>query len=59
MITTATDVNRKFSVDTWATENGYALSDLKAAKAVSAAILEGSVPLKSDFPYPGQSCPRG
>ena len=57
VITTATDVNRKFSVDTWATENGYALSDLKAAKAVSAAILEGPVPLKSDFPIRGKLPP--
>lgn len=54
VITTATDVNQKFSVDTWATENGYVLSDLKAAKAVSAAILEGPVPLKSDFPIRGK-----
>ena len=57
VITTATDVNRKFSVDTWATENGCALSDLKAAKAVSAAILESPVPLKSDFPIRGKLPP--
>ncbi len=50
VITTATDVNRRFSVDTWATENGYALSSMAAAKAVSAAILEGDVPFLSSLP---------
>ena len=52
-VTTATDVNGKFSVDAWASERGLFLSDMKAAKAVSAAILEGPVPLKSDFPVRG------
>lgn len=50
VITTATDINGKFSVDAWAARNGYAIGSMKAAKAVSAAILEGNVPLKSDFP---------
>ena len=58
VITTATDINRKFSVDTWATENGCAISSMKLAKAVSAAILEGDIPLKSDFPISG-SLPSG
>ncbi|MGM9659092.1 MAG: cobalt-precorrin 5A hydrolase [Faecousia sp.] len=58
VITTATDINRKFSVDTWATENGCAISSMKLAKAVSAAILEGNIPLKSDFPISG-SLPSG
>ncbi|MCI7638938.1 MAG: cobalt-precorrin 5A hydrolase [Clostridiales bacterium] len=58
VITTATDINRKFSVDTWATENGCAISSMKLAKAVSAAILEGDIPLKSDFPITG-SLPNG
>lgn len=53
VITTATDINRKFSVDTWATENGCAISSMKLAKAVSAAILERDIPLKSDFPITG------
>ena len=57
VVTTATDVNGKFSVDTWATEKGYVLSDLKAAKAVSAAILERPVPLKSDFSIRGKLPP--
>lgn len=49
VITTATDVNGKFSVDDWAARNGLTISDMKAAKAVSAAILERDVPLCSDF----------
>ena len=35
VITTATDVNRRFSVDAWAAEQGFAISDMKTAKAVS------------------------
>lgn len=58
VITTATDINRKFSVDTWATENGCAISSMKLAKAVSAAILERDIPMKSDFPIVG-SLPNG
>ena len=50
VVTTATDVNRRFSVDAWATENGFLLSSMAAAKAVSAAILERDVPLLSDLP---------
>ena len=49
-VTTATDVNGKFSVDAWAAEQRLFLDDMKAAKAVSAAILERPVPLSSDFP---------
>ena len=58
VITTATDINHRFSVDTWATENGCAISSMRCAKAVSAAILEGDIPLKSDFPISG-SLPSG
>jgi len=52
-VTTATDVNGKFSVDAWAAEQGLFIDDIKAAKAVSAAILEESVPMVSDFPVTG------
>ena len=58
VITTATDINRKFSVDTWATEHSCAISSMKLAKAVSAAVLEGEVPLTSDFPVTG-TLPNG
>lgn len=50
VITTATDINHKFSVDAWAVKHGFQISDMKTAKAVSAAILETDVPLLSDFP---------
>ena len=54
VITTATDVNGKFSVDTWATENGCVIDDMKLAKAVSAAILERNVPFFSEIPIVGR-----
>ena len=52
VITTATDIQHRFSVDAWAARNGYQISSLAAAKAVSAAILEGDVPICADFPLP-------
>ncbi len=52
IVTTATDVNGRFAVDEWAARRGLTISDLGAAKAVSAAILEGDVPFLSDFPTP-------
>ena len=51
VVTTATDVNRRFSVDEWSTRQGLYIDDMAAAKAVSAAILEGPVPVWSDFPH--------
>lgn len=50
VITTATDVSGKFSVDHWAARNGLTIGSMAAAKAVSAAILEGEVPMVCDFP---------
>ena len=50
VITTATDVNHRFSVDAWAAKHDMIIDDLKAAKAVSAAILEGDVPMESNLP---------
>lgn len=41
VITTATDVNRRFAVDVFAAENGFALTDRSLAKEISARILEG------------------
>lgn len=49
-VSTATDINGKFSVDAWAASQGMFIDDIKAAKAVSAAILENNVPICSDFP---------
>lgn len=56
-ITTATDINHRFSVDAWAAGNGLFIDDMAAAKAVSAAILEGPVPLCCDFPIAGELPP--
>ena len=52
-ITTATDINGRFSVDSWASKNGLIIDDMKAVKEVSAAILERNVPLLSDFEITG------
>ncbi|MBO4330791.1 MAG: cobalamin biosynthesis protein [Oscillospiraceae bacterium] len=54
VVTTATDINRRFSADAWAAENGYAISDMRAAKAVSGAILEGDVPICCSLPVSGE-----
>ena len=53
VITTATDVERRVSIDAWATEQGCVIDDLAAAKRVSAAVLEGAVPFCSEFPVAG------
>ena len=49
-ITTATDVNGRFSADEWAARHGFQLSDMKMAKYISAAILERDIPIISEFP---------
>jgi len=48
VITTATDVNGRFSVDTWATEHGMAITSMALAKRVSAEILARDIPFWSD-----------
>ena len=62
VITTATDINKRFSVDAWAAKRGYAIDNLKAAKDISAAILEEDIPIASDFHissgYPNGLYPR-
>ena len=50
VVTTATDINKKFSVDAWAARKGLLITNLNIAKTVSAEILERPVPVKSDFP---------
>ena len=52
VITTATDVNGRFSVDTWATEQGMAITSMVLAKRVSAEILVRDVPFWSDADRP-------
>ena len=52
VITTATDVNGRFSVDTWATEQGMAITSMVLAKRVSAEILVRDIPFWSDADRP-------
>ncbi len=49
VITTATDINNRFSVDAWAAANNFVIDNIHRAKTVSAAILERDIPLLSDF----------
>lgn len=50
VITTATDINGRFSVDSWAAQNGFLIGNMTIAKEISAAILEHDVPLSSSLP---------
>ena len=51
IITTATDTESAFAVDTFAKENGFLLTDLRKAKAVSAKVLRGEkLRIYSDIP---------
>ncbi len=52
VVTTATDVEGRFSVDTWAKAKGLHIGSMALAKAVSAAVLEGNVPICADRPLP-------
>lgn len=51
IITTATDAESAFVVDTFAKENGFLLTDLRKAKEVSAKVLRGEkLRIYSDIP---------
>lgn len=54
VVTTATDVNRRFSVDAWAARHGLRIGSMDEAKRFSAGILVGDMPLCSDFPIEGE-----
>jgi len=58
VITTATDGNGKFSCDTWAVTHNCAISSMKTAKDISAAILTADVPVSSEFALP-EMLPNG
>ena len=57
VVTTATDVNRRFSVDAWATRQGLKISSMKTAKLYSSAILRRDLPLYTDLPIEGELPP--
>ena len=58
VITTATDVNGRFSVDAWATEHHMAIASMALAKRVSAEILARDIPFYTDAGRPA-SLPNG
>lgn len=54
VVTTATDLHKRFAVDVFARKNGCEILFMKAAKEVSAALLAGeSVGFYSEFPLVG------
>ena len=58
VVTTATDVRGKFSVDAWAARHGCAISDMGLAKGgVGGDLREGCPPLQPISPAP--SLPAG
>ena len=59
VVTTATDVNGLFAVDVFARQNGMVIENMKYAKAVSAALLDGEpVGFASRFPVRGEIPPQ-
>lgn len=59
VITTATDGRGLFAVDVFAEKNDMYISDMTAAKKISAALLEGeSIGIASDYPITG-ALPNG
>ncbi len=59
VVTTATDINGKFSVDVFATENGLRITDLHQVQTASSRILADKfVGFSSAFPVEGD-LPRG
>ena len=60
VISTATDCNHLFAVDSWAAGLGWSLSDMTLAKEVSAQLLEGElVGFASDIPEQTEALPAG
>ena len=53
VITTATDVNKRFSVDAWAAKQGFLIDSMETAKLFSAEILKRDLPFCSDLTVEG------
>ena len=59
VITTATDVKKKFAVDVFAHRNDLLIGNRELAKAVSASVLDGQeVGFCSDYPWEGTLPPE-
>lgn len=59
VITTATDLNGKFAVDVFAARNRLHITDMKCAKEISAAILNGGdIGFASELPVEGEIPPE-
>lgn len=59
VITTATDINGVFAVDSWAVDQGMSVVDPARIKLISSALLAGDgTTFASEFPLVG-SCPEG
>lgn len=55
VISTATDLHKRFAVDVFAKKNHCEIRNMEAAKEVSAALLAGkTVGFYSEFPYEGE-----
>jgi len=54
VITTATDINHRFTADEWAKNNGLVIASMQAAKRFAAEILRRDLPVCSDFPIEGK-----
>jgi len=54
VVTTATDLNRVFAIDTWAVDQGLIIANPERIKSVSARLLAGEqIKVASDFPLAG------
>ena len=53
VITTATDVNHRFSVDAWAARQGLKIESMPLAKRYAAEILKRDLPFLADVPVEG------
>ena len=58
VVTTATDINSRFSVDAWARREGLLIDSMDAAKRFSAAILKRDLPVFTDVEITG-ALPNG
>ena len=51
IITTATDIHKRFSADAWAARQGFTIDNMALAKEISAAILERDIPFCCQLPF--------